>query len=163
MDVFGKAPSTEAGEYFRNNVWWWHPLAEFLQTTYPDLTAACTYWHSNDGDGLDDVRSRALAELIERDLASGKVDEYARRREVELAALPDEVCRFCTGAGVRDDEVGRTHGYDKPRDPATGLGGCNGCNGAGSTPAMERHYAFDVENVREFAEFLRGCGGFGIY
>ena len=29
MDVMGKHPTTEAGEYFRRSVWCWHPLAEF--------------------------------------------------------------------------------------------------------------------------------------
>ncbi len=162
MDVYGKAPTTEAGAYFRNNVWWWGPLADFLLTTYPDLTASCTYWHSNDGDGLDDVRSTALAEAIERDLASGKVAEYAKRYEAEVGALPDVECFICHGAGVRTDEVGRKYGYDQPRNLDTGTGGCNGCRGTGRTEAWEKNYPFDVENVREFAEFLRGCGGFEI-
>ncbi|OFV94791.1 MAG: hypothetical protein A3H28_03040 [Acidobacteria bacterium RIFCSPLOWO2_02_FULL_61_28] len=29
MDVFGRAPTTEAGEYFRNSGTWWYPLAEY--------------------------------------------------------------------------------------------------------------------------------------
>ncbi|RGE19074.1 hypothetical protein [Leucobacter sp. wl10] len=162
MDVYGKAPTTDAGEYFRNNVWWWHPLADFLLTTYPDLTEACTYWHSNDGDGLDAATSLALAEAIERDLASGKVAEYARRYEAEVGALPDEECTICRGAGIRTDAIGQEYGYDQPRDPDTGKGGCNGCSGTGRTPAWETHYPFDAENVKGFAAFLRGCGGFEI-
>lgn len=163
MDVFGKAPTTKAGEYFRNNNWWWHPLADFLLATYPDLTASCTYWHSNDGDGLDGVRSVALAEAIERDLASGKIAEYQKRYEVELAALPDHECVICHGAGIRTDDVGRKHGYDRPRDPDTGTGGCNGCSGTGREPAWERHYPFEADNVANFATFLRDCGGFEIW
>jgi hypothetical protein len=27
MDVYGKEPKSDKGEYFRNNVWWWRPLA----------------------------------------------------------------------------------------------------------------------------------------
>ena len=30
MDVFGLAPKEEKGEYFRNNVWWWRPLWDFV-------------------------------------------------------------------------------------------------------------------------------------
>ena len=30
MDVFGLEPRKEKGEYFRNNVWWWRPLWDFV-------------------------------------------------------------------------------------------------------------------------------------
>ena len=29
MDVFGKNPTDEKGAYFRNNVWFWHPLWDY--------------------------------------------------------------------------------------------------------------------------------------
>ena len=29
MDVYGIAPTSERGEYFRNNVWWWRPLWDY--------------------------------------------------------------------------------------------------------------------------------------
>lgn len=163
MDVIGKTPTTPAGEYFRNNVWWWHPLAEFITTTYPEIADECTYWHSNDGDGLNGDRSIRLAEAIERDLASGKVAEYQKRYEVEIAALPDYECRICEGTGIRTDEVGRKYGYDRPRDPDTGTGGCNGCSGTGREADWRTHYLFEAENVENFAKFLRGCGGFEIW
>ena len=53
MDVIGVQPKTETGEYFRNNVWYWRPLATFIQDVYPHIAEKCTYWGSNDGDGLD--------------------------------------------------------------------------------------------------------------
>lgn len=31
MDLYGKKPLNPVGEYFRNNVWWWRPLAVFVQ------------------------------------------------------------------------------------------------------------------------------------
>ncbi len=163
MDIYGKNATTEAGGYFRNNVWWWRPLADFLTTTYPALTEACTYWHSNDGDGLNADQALALAEAIDADLAAGRVAAYATLYEASIAALPTEECSICHGAGIRTDEIGREHGFDKPRDPATGKGGCNGCQGEGRTPAWESHYPFSEDNVREFATFLRECGGFEIW
>ena len=53
MDVYGRNPTTKQGEYFRNNVWWWHPLADYCTSVAPDITAQCNSWHHNDGDGLD--------------------------------------------------------------------------------------------------------------
>ena len=162
MDVFGKNATTEAGGYFRNNVWWWRPLADFLTTTYPELTSGCTYWHSNDGDGLDAAGAIALADALDRDLANGRVTAYADQYEAEIAALPDSECDLCTGTGIRTDEIGVQHGLNVPRDPITGKGGCNGCQGTGRRENWGKSYPFSVENVREFAAFLRECGGFEI-
>jgi hypothetical protein len=33
FDVYGKSARSEKGEYFRNNVWWWRPLAEYVLET----------------------------------------------------------------------------------------------------------------------------------
>jgi hypothetical protein len=61
MDVCGKAPRSQQGEYFRNNIWWWHPLADFCLQLAPEVCAPCRYWHSNDGDGLDNDGAIALS------------------------------------------------------------------------------------------------------
>jgi hypothetical protein len=55
MDVIGRKPRTQEGEWFRINAWWWHPLADYCQQVATDVAAGCKYWHSNDGDGLDEV------------------------------------------------------------------------------------------------------------
>lgn len=162
MDVFGRAPSAPVGEYFRNNVWWWRPLADFVCERYPELAAGCEYWQSNDGDGLDEQTSIELAGQLRADLASGVVAEYEQAHTARLAALPDETCWLCAGAGVRTDEVGVQMGLDCPRDPETGQGGCNGCAGTGTRRPSEASYPFSAENVAEFAEFLAACGGFRI-
>jgi hypothetical protein len=31
MDLHGKNPTTEEGEYFRNNIWSWGPLADYIR------------------------------------------------------------------------------------------------------------------------------------
>jgi len=30
FDIYGSSPKSEKGKYFRNSVWWWRPLAEFV-------------------------------------------------------------------------------------------------------------------------------------
>jgi hypothetical protein len=37
MDVFGKAPTRKVGEYFRSNVWYWHPLWHYCEEIAPDI------------------------------------------------------------------------------------------------------------------------------
>ena len=162
LDVFGKNPTSETGTYFRNNFWWWRPLADFITSTYPDLTAVCHYWHSNDGDGLDEAASLALAYALQRDIDNGTVARHAVEHTERLAALPKEICTLCDGSGVRTDDVGHLDGYDTPRDPLTGKDGCNGCAGEGKVSSFETNYPFEVENVSSFVAFLRESGGFVI-
>ena len=37
MDVYGKKPKGEKGDYFRNNVWWWRPLWQYCASSAPEL------------------------------------------------------------------------------------------------------------------------------
>lgn len=70
MDVYGKAPTSEVGEYFRNNVWWWRPLADYILKVHPDLASSCAEWHSNSADGLNAAESVTLADALDADLAA---------------------------------------------------------------------------------------------
>lgn len=162
MDIYGEAATSEAGEYFRNNVWWWRPLADYILRMHPELASSCAEWHSNSGDGLNAEESIALADALDADLASGAVDKYSKEYAADVAALPREACHLCDSTGLRTDEVGVTYGYDKPRDPVTGRGGCNGCAGEGTRENWAASYPFATENVREFSTFLRASGGFKI-
>ncbi len=153
FDVFGKNPKNEKGEYFRNNVWWWHPLWEYCCFVAPDVAGKVAYGHSNDGDGLDEEDALALARRLREELESGRTKEYEERYMAALKALPDEPCPICGGTGRRlpPPQVG-------PGDVP-----CNGCNGTGRVRPFATHYPFSEENVREFVEFLENCGGFEIW
>lgn len=154
MDVFGKAPTAKVGEYFRNNVWWWRPLADLCQSLAPDICAACEHWHSNGGDGLGADDAMALAAVLEARLSDGTVAKVLKERDARLAAMPDEPCHLCHGKGVRSDDLAIANGWDK--------GPCNACEGTGKQRPWETHYPQDVENVREFAAFCKASGGFEI-
>lgn len=78
MDVYGNEPTDQKGEYFRNNVWWWHGLASYIEDTHPEIAAHCESWHTNDGAGLNAEQSKSLAEKLRQDIISGRVLEYKR-------------------------------------------------------------------------------------
>lgn len=169
MDVYGQEPTTEAGQYFRNNVWGWRPLAEYILSVAPvKITSQCERWHSNDGDGLDKDNSLLLAAALRNEIISGRTAEYAAKRQEQLDGLPLVDCEQCHGTGIRDDERGREAGYpemviDEEGHPRNGqTGWCNGCDGRGKNKDFTTHYSFEVENVAEFCDFLEGCGGFAI-
>jgi hypothetical protein len=168
MDVYGKKPSSTDGKYFRNNVWWWRPLADYCCEVAPDITDKCSHWQSNDGDGLDAIQSIALADALQAELDSGMTEAYEAAYEHKRKLIPREPCKYCAGTGVRADAVGqmqRMHvkfitDESHPRRGQTGW--CNGCDGLGSCESMDAAYPFSADNVRDFVKFLRASGGFEI-
>jgi hypothetical protein len=94
MDVYGENPKNEKGEYFRNNVWWWRPLADFVCSNYEEIAQHCEHWHSNDGDGLDAEKSQELGERILADVATGMVAEYEKSYNAYLATLERKNATF---------------------------------------------------------------------
>jgi len=167
MDVSGVDPTTKEGEYFRNNVWWWHPLADYCLQVGGDVAKKCEYWHSNDGDGLDAEGSLQLAELLEAEVTSGRCEEFAKKRDEKIKALPKKPCWLCGGTGIRTDPIGVNAGFPEmicESGKRKGQKGwCNSCDGDGELPDSATHYPFDVQNVQVFITFLKGCGGFKIY
>jgi hypothetical protein len=169
MDVIGLAPKSKTGEYFRNNVWWWRPLWEYCLSVDPTLEFRVPYGQSNDGDGLKDpTEAEALGRTLLMNIESGETEQWQQNYRLEQSELPLQECRLCQGSGIRpDDEY--VQGQDKkelkPEQAALydrTHGWCNGCDGAGATPHWGTNYPFEVENVREFANFLVDSGGFAI-
>lgn len=156
MDVFGKNPRSEAGKYFRNNIWWWRPLAEYCVEVAPEICAACKYWQTNDGDGLDDARAMALANELQKEIDSGRAVAYEKRHTSKRELTPNVPCWLCAGTGTRKPSPERGAG-----DLATGVK-CNCCDGSGHVQPRETAYPFEASNVVEFVAFLRDCGGFEI-
>lgn len=159
MDVYGK----NEGAYFRRSVWGWRPLADYVLSEHADLAAGCAYWHSNDGDGLDEAGALALAAALRADVESGAAAAYITARDARIAALPQQPCNICQGRGTRtreDDE--RLLGAGAAIAPEGGMK-CNGCNGVGYVADWETHYPLDVDDLRDFARFLETSGGFAIH
>jgi hypothetical protein len=169
MDVYGKKPTTDAGQYFRRSVWGWRPLWQYVENVHPEIAGLVKDGHSNSGHGLNGEKSAELASHLRTDITNGVVAEYVTARNQILAELPRDVCKFCNGSGIRTDAVGvenkmpehqleeavaiilgRTHGW------------CNACRGEGMTDNFTTNYFLDETDIAEFAEFLEGCGGFRI-
>lgn len=152
MDVYGKNATSEAGKYFRRSVWSWHPLWSYCQAMAPAITAFVRYGHSNDGDGLGPDGAVELAIVLERTIMNGEALAYITARDAHLAALPLEPCEICAGTGKRLP----------PPNVGAGDQPCNGCESKGQRKSYQTYYPLDVDDVREFAAFLRDSGGFEI-
>ena len=146
MDVYGREPSTPEGEYFRRNVWGWHPLWDLVEDLFPELASGVESPHTNDGDGLAAVEAAELGHSLKIALNSGAVERWLWGREVLLERIPNRPCPRCEGSA------------DDPYDPT----GCTVCVGTGEVKPFERNYSTDAESVDQFATFLIGSGGFNI-
>lgn len=149
FDCYGIAAATEKGEYFRNNIWWWRPLADYVLAQVDLPLRERRDWNTNSGQRVSRKSALRIADALDELLRSGETARYAKEYEATRAALPQVRCEFCLGTGTwRDQSVS---------------GPCHACGGKGVTAAWGSHYPFSEENVREFAEFCRESGGFRIW
>jgi len=172
MDVIGKKPTSERGEYFRNNVWWWRPLWDYCcevgQEVITDEIAESGSF--NDGAGLDEPSARVLAQILSASIDSGHTEQWEKNQREWRASLPREACSFCNCTGISTDEVGVKNGMpERELAPEVQIltgrthGWCNACQGIGTTESWLAQYPFSVENVQEFTAFLTDSGGFEIW
>jgi hypothetical protein len=152
MDVYGRGPTDETGEYFRRSVWGWRPLWDYCEKVAPQLTLYVD-GQSNSGDGLNEEGSAALALALEAELDAGLTARYVADRKERLESMPDEPCNICNGTGKRQPP------------PTVGAGDrpCNGCESTGSRRPWLTWYALYEQDVRDFVAFLKSCGGFAIH
>ena len=148
MDVYGENPKGEKGDYFRNNVWWWRPLWQYCHSSAPELIDEDKFVSgtTNDGAGLNAMKAAKLGVKLLTLVEDGSCATYKRERELWLESLEDEVCDNCNG---------NNRGNFKKKD-------CLACKGKGTRENWNKHYPFDIENVKEFAEFCIESGGFKI-
>ena len=151
FDISGHNPQSETGAYFRNNVWWWRPLWEFVGKTCDDVITEDDFNSGtfNDGHLIDRDKCKVIVERLTELLDSGDVKKYQDERQKILDELPKEKCDYCDGSGVRDDENVK--------------GECNGCSGTGKKEAWAKSYPFDVDSIKEFRDFVKDSGGFEIW
>lgn len=93
MDVIGKKPRSVKGEYFRNNIWWWHPLWHYCCSAAPSVIDSNTAMlcHSNVGGGLGTRKARKLASILREEVRLGRVRKHARAlRELDAQHGIDE-------------------------------------------------------------------------
>ena len=136
------------GIYFRNNCWWWRPLWNYCYHIAPDLISE-ELWdsgHSNSGAGLNAYNAERLGKRLLEEINNTNTIKYQAEYQQHLDDLPDVTCGVCNG---------NNKGNTKMKD-------CKHCNGTGKTQNWNKSYPFDVDNVKEFAEFCIQSGGFEI-
>ncbi len=147
------------GEYFRNNVWAWRPLWNYVCNecseilTEEDMENGCY----NGGHEISEEKAILISEKLFELIEVKETKKYEISHTSRLKSLPLEDCTLCNGTGIRNDDVVK--------------GSCNSCNTEytkeqgipiGKKKSFQCSYPFDTDNVKAFANFCKESGGFVI-
>jgi hypothetical protein len=183
MDVYGLKPKTTVGEYFRNSIWYWHPLWDYCCFIDKTLIEKVPNAHSNDGDGLNAVESRQLGFKIAESIESGVAANYILAYNDHLKSLQKEPCH-CTKSSQFQTITTALEDFLKSIDNCLNLSAntssslqqsydpngpipfpkqesqpikedCASCQGTGLVQNF-------MNNITLFSKFLIDCGGFQI-
>ena len=158
-DIYGNNKDKNGEEtYFRNNVWYWRPLWNYVAETCKLSDEIVEQGFFNDGYAVSKEEAEKISKTLFAELKANKTQTYDLKYKKHIKNLPYITCRFCGGTGKRDDDRVQ--------------GDCNACNTEGTREqgipigfekSWEASYPFDVDNVKEFAQFCADSGGFKIY
>jgi len=163
FDIKEQYEEDNPGYYFRNNVWWWRPVWEFVCHHCSDFLddEDMARGHDNSGHEISENKAVKIGGKLSELLADGTVDFHDREHrlsyerakanneevEKELDALRKEVKEQCGENIVPMNYPGEMkEKYEKiyaKRD-------------------WDGHYPFHKENIKDFAVFCLNSGGFEI-
>ena len=151
------------GDYFRNNVWWWRPLANYvIKFTGCVNEDDAELWSTNDGHEVDDQTAKQIHNQLQVLIKSGHTqkfqDDYEKERlkaEKHNDKVEKELKEFCKSV---EKKLGKTDlaPADFPKADH------DEWERIYHKKKWNASYPFSVENVKEFAEFCRFSGGFKI-
>ncbi len=167
MDVYG----IREDSYFRNNIWWWRPLWNYVNEICDLSEEEFGIGLTNSAQFISKKKANKIATTLFKELKSKRTHTYMLSRNKRLESLPLEDCSYCNGTGTRTDIIDKGNGLDISNKEIPYSNDCNGCNTErhkekglplGKTEVWETHYQFDVDNVKTFAKFCKESDGFEI-
>jgi hypothetical protein len=133
MDVYGRKPSSPAGQYFRANVWSWYPIHDLLGELCQDLLSERMLQKLSCNDGAG-PRSQKTCTAI-----ANRFDAWMEHH-TEGHILESDLRVTKEGRLVSERELAE-HPELETVSP----------------------YQVSDERLKEWVEFLRHCGGFKVW
>jgi hypothetical protein len=157
VDISGRNPKTEEGDYFASNWWGWRPIVNLCEMAIYNskLKMNTDYWGSNDGKGLRTQKQcDRLAEALEELLGT------------EINAKDDDDRVFlCLGSWV-EAGTGKFIGAEAEMSLNKEISyGSIQYTPVVSESGMlvESAHSASIFKIKQFITFLRNCGGFQIW
>lgn len=146
------------GHYFRNNVWWWRPLAYLIEDKCKDFLteAQRKSLHYNDGKEYSDKVAVKIANRLQEVLDSGELEELKKRHDAEMQKAKEHNDILESKIKVIQDAHKGIAPKDFPKEEYTNWKALQEQKNWASS------YPFEIDNVKEFILFARCSGGFSI-
>jgi hypothetical protein len=159
VDISGRKPKTEEGDYFCSNWWGWRPILAISEAAMLNskLDYDTSYWGSNDGKGLRTQKQcDKLADAIEL-LISNNYNEYLTEDDDRIYIVMGSWCEAGTGKFIgseREHILNQQYEYgDILYAPVVAEDGT----------LVESSYSTSLGRIKQWIIFLRNCGGFKIW
>jgi len=155
--------TSQSGTYFRNNVWWWRPLADYVLThtkVIPENEQE--HWGYNDCYEVSQENAEMISQQLDHLIKSGHCkayeDQFEKNRKIierHNDKIEKQLDKFCKEV---EKKLGKSNlapnefpTEDKKKwDKIYDKKNFNG------------NYPFSVDNVKEFSDFCKNSGGFTI-
>jgi hypothetical protein len=159
VDISGRKPKTEAGDYFSSNWWGWRPILALSESAMLSnkLDYDTSYWGSNDGKGLRTQKQcDKLADAIEL-LISNNYNEYLTEDDDRIYIVMGSWCEAGTGKFVPSEfTASLNEQYEYGDILYTPVVAENGT-------MVESSHSTSLGRLKAWITFLRSCGGFKIW
>jgi hypothetical protein len=158
--------NTNKGVYFRNNVWWWRKLADYIMehTKCVDENDF-DKWQENGGHEVDDETANQIANQLEHLIKTGHAEKYKEEIDNEIKQAEEHNNKVQKLLDELRSEVAKIVGDEKAEKlaPAEYPEPLNKKWWEITNKTDYRaNYPFSIDNVKEFIEFARNSGGFRI-
>ena len=168
IEAKNKYEDENVGTYFRNNVWWWRPLWNYVYDTTDVLTEKdFNLGHGNSCHKISATKAERIGKALLNNIEHAKQAERYYKADVIPKIEFNQLC-----------DKAANHLYDKIVDKSDGKITCPGdmkihdpanykrwtalAQMGGGLQFDAPSYPFSAENVKEFAEFCLNSGGFEI-
>ena len=159
-----KFETENPGHYFRNNVWWWRPWANYvLQLMGNEFTEdEKASWHHNDGFEVSEEKAQKIADRLEQELKTKRVktvEEFYKVR-MKKAEQHNKIVqqKHEELKKIVAEKTGKTNLV--PRDYPEPFN--SQWDDIQKQFNYESSYPFSEDNVIDFMRFCRESGGFQI-
>jgi len=149
---------TKKGEYYRNNVWGWRPLAQYIiEHTNCVSEKDAERWAYNDGHEVTEQEAKAIAKQLKHLIKKGHTQKHYEEYEKERKKAETYNEKVQKQLKAFEERVGKDkapNDYSKEDKKKW--------DSIWEKRLWSANYPFSVENVKEFAEFCEDSGGFTI-
>jgi len=161
-NAIDKWENENPGIYFRNNVWYWRPLWAFVCNNCSDILTIKDMEKGsyNDGYKISKTKSKKIAARLRRLLREQEVQLQYKEFEEERQRGVEHNKKIEDLVSALKERVKEQHGdiipanYPEPHK--------TDWDNLQSQRNWNANYPFEVQNVKEFAEFCEQSGGFII-